>query len=315
VVKLSAIQTQERLEEAHGHVARWIPVVLRWTAGLLWLSNVSWKIPTAFGKVGTRCDGFCHFVELGADHPVLPGSAWLFQHVLLKFLTPFGWAVLLVEALLAACFLSGRFVRLAAVVGVAQSLGILASVANAPNEWFWSYILMIVLHLALLATFIKNLQPSARSVAVAVALYGVAVALSHVGGGFSGDRNTTWSLFSGNNDIPDEFGKNVFVGSIALGLLVVALAVVVWLVAARFDVNRTRVPGFVLFALGVILLLTDRMQGLAIGLGSGAPTASVIMALGLALAIPAERILEAGGHVSELRQEAHESVVHPPGHT
>jgi hypothetical protein len=46
--------------------------------------------------------------------------------------------------------LSGTFVRIAATLGVAQSVAIGLSVARAPNEWPWSYLLMVAVHLLLL---------------------------------------------------------------------------------------------------------------------------------------------------------------------
>jgi hypothetical protein len=51
-------------------------------------------------------------------------------------------------------------VRLAALLGVGQSLAIGLSVAEAPNEWPWAYAMMIGIHLVLLLT------PSAQYAAV-----------------------------------------------------------------------------------------------------------------------------------------------------
>jgi hypothetical protein len=51
-------------------------------------------------------------------------------------------------------------VRLAALLGVGQSLAIGLSIAEAPNEWPWAYAMMIGIHLVLLLT------PSAQYAAV-----------------------------------------------------------------------------------------------------------------------------------------------------
>ncbi|URM98197.1 hypothetical protein LUW76_29660 [Actinomadura madurae] len=48
--------------------------------------------------------------------------------------------------------LVGLLTRFWAVVGVGQSLVITLSVLYAPNEWHWSYFLMLLSHVALLAT-------------------------------------------------------------------------------------------------------------------------------------------------------------------
>lgn len=59
---------------------------------------------------------------------------------------------LLIEAGLGAFLLIGLATRFWAVVGLAQSLAIMLSVLNAPNEWHWSYYLMILAHVAVFAT-------------------------------------------------------------------------------------------------------------------------------------------------------------------
>jgi thiosulfate dehydrogenase (quinone) large subunit len=38
------------------------------------------------------------------------------------------------------------------VIGVAQTVVIMLSVLNAPHEWYWSYLLMLLVHVALFAT-------------------------------------------------------------------------------------------------------------------------------------------------------------------
>ncbi len=59
---------------------------------------------------------------------------------------------LLLEASLGAFLLLGLATRLWALIGIGQSLAIMLSVLNSPNEWEWSFYLMILAHLALFAT-------------------------------------------------------------------------------------------------------------------------------------------------------------------
>jgi thiosulfate dehydrogenase (quinone) large subunit len=86
------------------------------------------------------------------SHPVLPPYAWLMEHVVLPNFTFLGWMVLLVEASLGAFLLIGLATRLWALIGVAQTVVIMLAVLNAPHEWYWSYLLMLLVHLALFAT-------------------------------------------------------------------------------------------------------------------------------------------------------------------
>ncbi|MGH3557106.1 MAG: Rv1678 family membrane protein [Mycobacterium sp.] len=123
---------------------------LRILAGLMWLYNVVWKTPPDFGENGRG--GLCRFTHFAVDHPVFPPYSWLVEHVVLPNFTAFGWLVLVVETLLAVLLLTGTAVRLAALIGVGQSLAITLSVAEAPGEWPWAYAMMVGIHLVLLLT-------------------------------------------------------------------------------------------------------------------------------------------------------------------
>jgi hypothetical protein len=132
--------------------------VLRILAGLLWLAQVWWKVPPDFGE--HRRTGLWFWTHLAVDHPVFPPYSWLVEHVVLPNFTAFGWLVLVVETLIPVLLLTGTAVRLAALIGIGQSLAIGLSVAEAPNEWPWAYAMMIGIHLVLL------LAPSAQYAAV-----------------------------------------------------------------------------------------------------------------------------------------------------
>lgn len=130
---------------------RIVPAALRITAGLLWLSNVGWKTPPDFGRSEDGCSGLCRFVEAGVDDAVIPPWGWVLENVVSPNLVAFGYLTLVTEFLLAVLLLSGTLTRLAALVGIAQSIGIGLTVANAEGEWYWSYLLMAALHVAVLA--------------------------------------------------------------------------------------------------------------------------------------------------------------------
>lgn len=123
---------------------------LRILVGLLWLYNVEWKNAPDFGeRTGT---GLFRFTSFAVTHPVFPPYSWVVEHLVLPAFTAFGWAVLVVETALAVLLLTGAWVRLAAALGLAQSLAIGLSVAYAPDEWPWSYLLMIGAHGLLLVS-------------------------------------------------------------------------------------------------------------------------------------------------------------------
>lgn len=261
---------------------RWIPDVLRWTAGLLWLSNVSWKQSPGFGSLGG-------YFTKGAENQVLPGSSWIFEHVFGPHLTIFGWATVLIEVSLAALLISGRHVRVAAVIGVVQSFGIGLAVANAEGEWYWSYALMIALHLAVLATTSTRPRPSLSSRGLVIAGYGVIVALTHRTAGFTGDENKVFALFDQRNDFPGDFGRNVFPGSILLGLIFIALGLGVAFALPRVAAGHSMVIGWVTLAVSLALLVfvsTPRTEG---WLGMRNSSVAMLAVLALTMIDPARR--------------------------
>ncbi len=115
---------------------------------MLWLYNVAWKRAPDFGQ--DAGNGLYKFTAYAVSDPVFPPYSWVVEHVVLNAFTPFGWLVLFAETALAVLLLTGSWVRLAAALGVAQSVAIALSVAFAPHEWPWSYWLMIGAHALLL---------------------------------------------------------------------------------------------------------------------------------------------------------------------
>jgi thiosulfate dehydrogenase [quinone] large subunit len=130
---------------------RGLLAVIRIGVALLWLQNLGWKTPPDFGR-GDPPGGLYLSASYGVSHEVLRPYAWLMERYVLPNFTFFGWLVLTVEAALGAFLLIGLATRLWALVGIAQTVAIALSVLNAPNEWYWSYLLMLLVHLALFAT-------------------------------------------------------------------------------------------------------------------------------------------------------------------
>jgi thiosulfate dehydrogenase (quinone) large subunit len=125
--------------------------IVRIGVGLLWLQNVGWKTPPDFGRADPP-DGLYLSTTYAVSNQVLAPYAWLVDRLVLPNFTFFGWMVLLVEAALGAFLLIGLVTRFWAVVGMAQTVVIMLSVLNAPHEWYWSYLLMLLVHMALFAT-------------------------------------------------------------------------------------------------------------------------------------------------------------------
>jgi thiosulfate dehydrogenase [quinone] large subunit len=117
---------------------------------LLWIQNLAWKTPPDFGK--STNGGLYNYTRQAIDHEVFPPWAWFVEHVVLPNFSFFGWMTLLVEASIGAFLLIGLATRFWALAGIAQTVVIAMSVLYAPEEWHWSYFLMLLIHVTLFVT-------------------------------------------------------------------------------------------------------------------------------------------------------------------
>lgn len=140
--------THRRADERTDRTPRldgWLIAAVRIGVAFLWIENAGWKRPPEFGSLR-------HFTEFAVSHPVLPPYSAVVENLILPNLAFFGWLTLLLEASLGALLLIGLLTRLWALIGISQTIVITLSVLNAPNEWEWSFYLMILAHVALFAT-------------------------------------------------------------------------------------------------------------------------------------------------------------------
>lgn len=144
----SAVAAYER-----GALDRMVLAVVRVAVAVLWIGQVGWKVPPHFGEGAAEGDpdDLYQWTSHAVDDPVFAPYSWLVEHLVLPNFAVFGWLVLLAESALGAFLLIGLATRFWAVVGVAQSLAIMLSVGNAPGEWIWTYVLMMLLHAAIFA--------------------------------------------------------------------------------------------------------------------------------------------------------------------
>lgn len=132
-----------------GRAARWSMLVLRLAVAYLWIENLDWKVPPDFGQADRS--GLWAFTNGAIAHPVLPAYSSLVEDFVLPHFVPFGWSVLVAEAALGALLLLGLATRFWALVGLVQSFVIYLTVGAQPHEWPWTYVLMMLAHLAIFA--------------------------------------------------------------------------------------------------------------------------------------------------------------------
>ncbi|MGI9031712.1 MAG: TQO small subunit DoxD [Ilumatobacteraceae bacterium] len=125
---------------------------VRILTGLLWLANLHWKVPPAFGE-DTGGGLFKYSDSVTRSSPFAPFT-WVTEEIILPNFRFFGWVVLISELVVAALLLVGWRTKLVAIVGAALTIPILLSVIyyDGADEWSWSYLMMIALNLVLYAT-------------------------------------------------------------------------------------------------------------------------------------------------------------------
>lgn len=255
--------------------------------GLMWLYNVGWKRAPSFGEGSGS--GLYKYTQYAVEHPVFPPYSWIVENLVLPNFVLFGYTVLVAETALAVLLLTGTAVRLAALLGIAQSLAIGLSVAYAPAEWPWSYWLMIGAHVAILVS------PAGRALAVDAVRAGATSRLLARGWGVLavlvglssvllslGDPLAARGPGLRSSDLSVSLGEYNLVGG-----LVLAAAGALLLAAS---LTGTRVLALAASALGVLGALSLHVQlGFSDPLLGGTPTsAAVLLAVALvaAFAVP-----------------------------
>jgi uncharacterized membrane protein YphA (DoxX/SURF4 family) len=116
--------------------------------GVFWLVNLLWKLPTDFGK--GEYWGLPRTLEVARDHALSPPLRSLVDDVLIPHTTVLGWIVFIAGIVTGLSLVLGLLTRLGAMLGLAQAIALTALVANAPGEWLYGYLMLILLSSLLL---------------------------------------------------------------------------------------------------------------------------------------------------------------------
>ena len=131
-------------ERGSGNFAGVVVTGIRIVLGIFWLLQLTWKPPPSFGCPDA---GLCLWLNLEAQHPLIPLYADFVRSVVLPNVYLFGWITTLVEVAIGLSLLLGLFTRLGALVGVLWTMNLLIGLANVPNEQGWYYGFLILLNL------------------------------------------------------------------------------------------------------------------------------------------------------------------------
>jgi uncharacterized membrane protein YphA (DoxX/SURF4 family) len=124
--------------------------ILRISYGILWLQQTLWKIPPDFGMA--HGDGLFYWTKEMAKYSFLAPHRFFVESVVLPHFLFFAWITLLTELFIGFSHLFGIASRLGALAALGMSINLLIGLARQPNEWPWSYIMMVGYSLIFLST-------------------------------------------------------------------------------------------------------------------------------------------------------------------
>lgn len=127
-----------------GERSLFVLALVRLLTGWLWFQQLFWKMPPDF-------TGLHRYLVEESTATFLPGYAFLLQHVFLTHFLLLGAFIWGAELLVALLLLLGVFSRLGALLSALLALQLYIGLATAPGEWYWTYGMLVLLSLALLA--------------------------------------------------------------------------------------------------------------------------------------------------------------------
>lgn len=126
--------------------------VVRVALGWFWISNLSWTLPPSYDCDPGAVDGLCYRMGQMAEHSILPPHAWFFEHVVLPNHEVFAYLIAGIEVLTGVLLILGLLTRFGALLGAIEAVNLYIGLSAAPDEWAWSYLMLLLLHLLILAT-------------------------------------------------------------------------------------------------------------------------------------------------------------------
>lgn len=133
--------------------------LLRIIVGTMWWQQSLWKVPPRYDW------GLIHWMEVMVEHASTQLQSNLVRDFVLPNIAVFGPLVYAIEVAIAGSLILGLFTRLGSVLGALMAINLWLGLYNAPNEWPWTYMFLVVLELLFL------LDPPGRSLGIDALLW------------------------------------------------------------------------------------------------------------------------------------------------
>ena len=128
--------------------------LLRVIIGIMWWQQSLWKIPPHYDW------GLIHWMEEMVEHASTQLQSVLVRDLVLPNIAVFGPLVYAIEVAITVSLILGVVTRLGAALGALMAINLWLGLYNAPGEWPWTYMFLVVLQLI----FVIN--PPGRSLGV-----------------------------------------------------------------------------------------------------------------------------------------------------
>ncbi|MGO9628004.1 MAG: DoxX family membrane protein [Xanthobacteraceae bacterium] len=128
--------------------------LIRVIIGIMWWQQSLWKIPPHYDW------GLIHWMEEMVEHASTQLQSVLVRDLVLPNIAVFGPLVYAIEVAIAVSLILGVVTRLGAALGALMAINLWLGLYNAPGEWPWTYMFLVVLQLIFL------LYPPGRSLGV-----------------------------------------------------------------------------------------------------------------------------------------------------
>ena len=132
--------------------------LLRFIVGCMWWQQSLWKIPPHYDW------GLIHWMQEMVEHASTELQSVLVRDLVLPNIALFGPLVYAIEVAIGASLILGLFTRLGAALGALMAINLWLGLYNAPGEWPWTYMFLVVIQLLFL------IYPPGRSLGLDVLL-------------------------------------------------------------------------------------------------------------------------------------------------
>jgi uncharacterized membrane protein YphA (DoxX/SURF4 family) len=133
------------------HIGR---CLLRVIVGTMWWQQSLWKVPPHYDW------GLIHWMQEMVERGSIQLQSDLVRDLVLPNIRIFGPLVYAIEVAIAVSLILGLATRLGALLGALMSINLWLGLYNAPGEWPWTYMFLVVIQLVYL------IDPPGRSLGV-----------------------------------------------------------------------------------------------------------------------------------------------------